>query len=68
MGSFDTAQFRGWATMAESELGLLGSFSGKGKKDDLHVFMHDSSINLDVATLNNCSHLAGKPVDWFGAG
>lgn len=54
--------------MAESELGLLGSFSGKGKKDDLHVFMHDSSINLDVATLNNCSHLAGKPVDWFGAG
>ncbi|MDH3504811.1 MAG: hypothetical protein OEM58_09830 [Nitrospirota bacterium] len=52
----------------ESELGLLESFSGKGKIDDLHVFMHDFPVNLDVSTLDSYSHLGGNPLDWFGAG
>ncbi len=54
--------------MAESELGLLESFRATGEIDELHFFMHDFSVNLDVSTLGSCSRLAGNHLDWFGAG
>lgn len=44
--------------MAESELGLLESFSAT--KMIFTTFMHDCSVNLGVSTLGRCSRLAGN--------